>query len=415
MQTGTALNLKNDLTTNISDKKLLITVVFLCIGYFIDFYDLTVFHATYVAAFRDLFGIFDTAELQKLFLKMSSCYTLGIVLGAILFGVLGDKFGRLVTIRFSIAIYSFSMIASVMTHSILFFTILRFLSGVGLATEFATSSVILSELFPSNKNAKYMGLLYTCGILGGMTATYLSPISWRFVYVFGGVAGVVIYILRKQMLESTLFLQLEKCIVKGNVFLLFNSWQNIIKISRLFIMNLTFSIILSIIFILPRFMPIKQDLLILNKTLLAGFFIGNLLSTFFASYIVRIFKNYKTYLFMNILFFILFIPLFQYVTEDYFLLYSIALGLLGGGAPTVWMQIVVRSYGTNQRNTAANTLFAIGRLFAIVMNVLIVWWLKAPEKFATNVTYLTFIVGTLVIISLIFTKNSYYKDMKYTE
>jgi putative MFS transporter len=414
MQTNTYLGFKHHIH-NLSRSKLIITVIFLCIGYFIDFYDLTVFHATYIASFRDLFGIYDNLEVQKLFLQISSVYTFGIVVGAILFGVLGDRFGRVTIIRLSIAIYSFAMIATVMTKSILVFTILRFLSGMGLAIEFATSAVILSELFPSDKNAKYTALLYTCGILGGVSATYLSPISWRLVYLFGGVAGIIIYIFRKKMIESTLFLELEKTIIKGDLFLLINSWQNIIKLFRLFIINITFSMILSIIFILPRFMPIKDDLLVLNQKLLAGFFIGNLLSTLLSSYFVRLFKSYKVFLIINTILFILFIPIFKYVTENYFILYSILIGLLSGGAPTVWIQIVVKSYGTNQRNTAANVLFAMSRVSSIIINMFILYLLRTPENFAINIFYLTILVGILVIISLIFTENNYSKIMNYIE
>lgn len=413
MQMNTSLNIRNCI--DISRKKLIITVVFLCIGYFIDFYDLTVFHATYVASFRDLFGIHDTLEVQKLFLQMSSVYNFGIVVGAILFGVLGDKFGRARIIRFSIAIYSFAMIASVITKSVLIFMILRFLSGIGLATEFATSSVILSELFTSDKAAKYTALLYICGILGGMMATYLSPVSWRFVYIFGGIAGIIIYIFRNKMIESTLFLELEKNIIKGNLLLLINSWHNVIKLIRLFIINITFSVILSIIFIFPKFMPIKQDLLVLNQHLLAGFFIGNLLSTLLSSYVVRFFKSYKLFLAINTILFILLIPLFTYVTEDYFMLYSILVGFIAGGGPTVWIQIVVKSYGTNQRNTASNILFALGRLCSIVINMLTLYLLKTPENFAINIFYLTSGVGILVLISLLFTKNNYFQEMNYVE
>jgi hypothetical protein len=217
------------------------------------------------------------------------------------------------------------------------------------------------------------------------------------------------------MLESTLFLELESNISRGNIILLFNSWGKLIKLIRLSLINLTFSVILSIIFIFPRFMHIKQDILVLNKILLSGFFIGNLISAFLSSYIVRLFRNYKVFLFINTTLFILLVPLFQYVTEEYFSLYALSLGLLGGGAPIIWIQIVTRSYGTNQRSTASNTMFAIGRVFAIMMNFLIVWWLQTPDLFIRNVLYFTYIVGFLVIISLIFTKNNYSRDICFTE
>ncbi|MFN7094911.1 MAG: MFS transporter, partial [Burkholderiales bacterium] len=138
MQTGTSsLNL---------DKKYSLTLILLCIGYFIDFYDLTIFSAGYTNIIRDLFSVTDTEQIQLLYLKITNFYTAGIIIGSIIFGILGDKFGRITVVRYSILLYSLSIIASTFTHSLSLFIFLRFLAGAGLAAEFGTSSVLISEL-----------------------------------------------------------------------------------------------------------------------------------------------------------------------------------------------------------------------------------------------------------------------------
>ncbi|MFN8770459.1 MAG: MFS transporter [Neisseriaceae bacterium] len=397
------------------NKKYTITIILLCIGYFIDFYDLTIFSASYVSVFRDLFHINDINQIQRLYLNISSIYTAGIFCGAILFGILGDKMGRTAMIRFSILIYSIAMIASVFATSIPLFTFLRFISGVGLATEFATSSVLINELLPTRKASYYSSFLYFCGVLGGITATYLGVVSWKLMYLFGGFAGIAVYILRKKIFESSIFLNLDSNISKGNILQIFTNWQNTLKFIRLLILIVPFNFLIVIMFIYPRFMDIHDDLAILTRELLTGFFIGNLISTIACNFVVTKFKDFRSFLLLNTLVFAIIMPVYAYVNKEFYLLYAVVLGLLGGGLPTIWIQVVVRSYGTNIRSTASNALFATGRLTAILFNSLISGWLLIPQNFKFNVIYTVAIIVILVLIAIFTTKNNYDKNMEYIE
>lgn len=412
METGTSLA-NNNLSSD--NKKYTITIILLCIGYFIDFYDLTIFSASYVSVFRDLFQIQDSTEIQSLYLKISSIYTAGIFFGAVLFGILGDKLGRTIIIRYSILIYSIAMIASVFTTSIPVFTFFRFISGVGLATEFATSSVLIHELLSTKKASFYNSLLYFCGILGGVTATYLGIVSWQIMYLFGGIAGIIIYLLRKKIYESLAFLKLAPEIVKGNVLHIFNSWSKILRFVRLLLLIVPFNFLIVIMFIYPRFMPINGDLAILTRDLLTGFFIGNLVSTVTCNLVINKFKDFRIFLLFNIIVFALVMPLYLFVNKDFYWLYAIVLGLLGGGLPTVWIQVVVKSYGTNMRNTASNALFATGRLTAILFNLLVGSWLLIPQRFYLYMLCTIVIITVLVMVAIFTTPNNYNKSMEYVE
>jgi MFS family permease len=412
--------MKTDTQANLSDsfysqKKYTATVILLCIGYFIDFYDLTIFSASYVNVFRDLFHIYDITEIQKLYLHISSIYTAGIFVGAILFGVLGDKFGRILIIRYSILIYSIAMIASVFSHSIELFTLLRFICGVGLATEFATSSVLINELFVDKKASQFTSFLYFCGVLGGMTATYIGWLSWQVMYLFGGVAGIIIYLLRKNIYESLIYLNMNKQVGKGQLLQLINNFPKLIKFIRLWLLIVPFNFLIVIMFMLPRFMPINDDLAQLVKVLLIGFFIGNLISSIACNYVVNWFKDFRQFLWFHLVLFVLLIPSYVIIAKNYYFLYAIGLGLLGGGPVAVWIQVVVRSYGANIRSTASNSLFAAGRASAIVFNLLIVNWLYSPKIFQAQVIGLTIIVAGLFLLALLFTANNYNTNMEYLE
>lgn len=99
-------------TDTMHRQRIVFTIFLLCFGYYIDFYDLTIFSACYTNVIKDLFHIYDPIETQRLYLTISNYYTIGIILGAITFGILGDKFGRSYIIRYSILIYSVAIIIS---------------------------------------------------------------------------------------------------------------------------------------------------------------------------------------------------------------------------------------------------------------------------------------------------------------
>ncbi|HLX55287.1 MAG TPA: MFS transporter [Aquella sp.] len=397
------------MTTGISKPTNLgFTIFLLYCGYFVDFYDLTIFSTCYNRVIQDLFQIHNTIEIQSLFLTITNVFTAGIVIGAITFGVLGDKFGRSYVIRYSMLVYSIAIILSVFAKSIILFTILRFITGFGLATGFATSSILLAELLSPRQAAISTKWLYFSGILGGMTAVFINKqFSWQLVFLCGGFGGVLIFMLRKNILESLVFKSLMPTINRGNFFKLFANKAQIIKLIKLFILTVPFNFVISVMFILPNFMPISLKLGSAIQILLTGFFLGNLISTFATSYIINYFRDYRVYCWLNIILFILVLPLFRFISNDFFFIYCLFIGLLGGGIPTVCVQIINKSYPTEIRNTASNTLFAMGRSSSIVFNLLCQIWIINKNLFIYSITTCVFVIASLVIIALLNTKNNY--------
>ena len=396
-------------------KQYSLTIMLLCVGYYIDFYDLTIFSASYTNIIKDLFHIYDSTQIQLLYLKITNFNYVGIIVGGVLFGILGDKFGRTTVIRYSILLYSIAIIASCFTHSIWLFTFLRFLSGAGLATEFATSSVLISEMLPRNLAVKSTAWLYFCGILGGMTATFLSMLSWKTMFLFGGFGGLALYIIRKQLFESPLFLNLPQHIEKGNPWHMFRNLSGLKKTLRLAILITPFYFTISVMFILPNYMELNTDVSALIHTLLIGFFIGNLFSTLVCNYWVNKVQDFRWFFIVNSIIFTLVLILFKHVSQIWFFAYCLLLGLLGGGLPSVWIQLIAKSYGTNQRNTATNTLYVIGRGSGIGFNLLISIWLINPKDFSFYCIITTIIVAVLSIIATLNTGNVYKKEIDYVD
>ncbi|MDQ5921994.1 MAG: hypothetical protein QG673_2053 [Pseudomonadota bacterium] len=404
MQTGT-----------INHKQYTLTIILLCVGYFIDFYDLTIFSASYTNIIQGLFNIYDPTAIQLLYLKITNYNTAGIIIGGLFFGILGDKLGRTTIIRYSILLYSIAIIASCFTTSITLFSILRFLAGAGLAAEFATSSVLISEMLPRDIAAKSTAWLYFCGILGGMTATFLSMISWKVMFLCGGGGGLALFVVRKNLFESPLFLHLPPHISKGNPWRMFSNRVNLLKTLRLTALILPFYFLISVMFILPNFMQINSDLSDLIHTLLIGFFTGNLISTLLYNYYVVKVEDFQKFFVLNSMLFLIILISFSLINQVWFFTYTLALGILGGGLPSIWIQVVAKSYGTNQRNTAANTLYIIGRGSGIGFNLLIASWLTNANNFNYYCIITTIIIATLSIVASIGMNNVYKVNTDYLD
>ena len=388
------------------------TLLLLCIGYFIDFYDLTIFSVSYNEIIVSLFNIKDINQIQSLFLMFTNFHTAGIIAGGIFFGVLGDKFGRAGMIKYSILIYSIAIIGGCYTHSLALFAFLRFLTGFGLATEYATSSVLIAELFAYNASNIAVGLLYLSGIFGGITATFLSGISWKIMFICGGIGGLVLYAMRGNLNESPLFQNIANT-PKGNLVYLLNNSNNLWKMFSLAVLILPFYFVVSVMLIMPRFMNLQMALSESIYKLLLGFFVGNILSTLIAVVFVKIVKDFRPYLFGNTLLFVILLLFARFIGYQQFTIYSLLIGCIGGGLPTLWIQIVAKNYGTNQRNTATNVIYIIGRASMIAFNIGISYFMNIESSFWSFVGWSTGLIALFNIIVILRSRNVYATDMDY--
>src|SRR5215831_1142641 len=191
------------------------------LGFFVDVYDLL------------LFNIIRKPSLQSLGLRGDDILTagenilsiqmIGILLGGIIWGTLGDKKGRKSVLFGSILLYSIATIANGMATNITQYTILRFIAGLGLAGELGASITLTSEILPKEKRGIAAAIIATTGVFGTVTAYFVNQWfhDWRLCYYIGGALGLLLLLLRIGFLESSLFDEVKKTnIVRGN-FLMF--------------------------------------------------------------------------------------------------------------------------------------------------------------------------------------------------
>src|SRR5215471_2110465 len=190
-----------------------LSVIVSALGFFVDVYDLL------------LFGIIRKPSLSELGLSADQILTegefllsiqmIGLLVGGIVWGILGDKKGRLSVLFGSILLYSLANILNGMVHNTTQYAVLRFIAGVGLAGELGAGITLVSELLPKEKRGIAAAMVASFGILGAVTAFFMKEFfSWRTCYYVGGGLGIVLLLMRVSVYESGLYNKVKRMNVR---------------------------------------------------------------------------------------------------------------------------------------------------------------------------------------------------------
>jgi MFS family permease len=170
-------------------------------------------------------------QLLDVGLQLQNWQLFGMLVGGILMGILADKKGRLSILFASIFIYSLANILNAFVTDVTQYTILRFITGVGLAGELGVGITLVSENVPKNQRTIATMIISAFGLLGGAVAAMVaSKMDWQTSYIVGGTMGLLLLVFRYSVKESTLFEGLkEKSISKGNFLQLITQKESLKK------------------------------------------------------------------------------------------------------------------------------------------------------------------------------------------
>lgn len=392
------------------------TIFLLCLSYALDYYNLTIFSISYRDIAQSVFGLTDTGEIEKMRISVNNWQNLGVVLGSFIFGPLGDKWGRVSVLKFSIFIYSVATFLGIFTDNLTIFTALRFICGVGLACEFSISSVLITELAPAKRANWYSTMLYASGIAGGLLASVLGFSSWKLLFYIGSLGGLAILLLRSQLRESKIFLNFSKTQSqnKSGQFRLLLKPKNLILTLKFFSLNIGFHLLISYIFLYPSHMPIELSPKIAVKMLLMYFFIGGIIGTAIAGYYVNRKKKYTPYLIASSLISIPICAVFPWINQSLFAPYCLILGMIAGGYPVASIQLVTRSYGANIRSTASNVIFGLGRSTNVLINIVLAS-LLSYSGLSLIMIWSAVVVFSICTLIMLKTKDTYASSVDYLE
>ena len=212
------INLKRDVLN--------LTVIVSALGYFVDIYDLVLFSIVRVASLRDL-GVPD-ADLLPVGVRLLNMQMSGMLIGGIVWGILGDKLGRVSVLFGSILMYSLANIANGMITSVDAYAWLRLVAGIGLAGELGAAITLVSESLPKESRGIGTSVVAGVGVSGALLAATIGKhFPWQFAYIAGGSLGLLLLILRVKMLESGMFSQMrdDSDVSRGDITMLFTNLE----------------------------------------------------------------------------------------------------------------------------------------------------------------------------------------------
>lgn len=397
---------------------LTIPVIVASLGYFVDIYDLILFSIVRIPSLKSI-GL-DGAELIDKGVFLLNMQMAGMLLGGILWGILGDKKGRVRILFGSILLYSFANIANGFVHSMESYAIWRFIAGIGLAGELGAGVTLVLETLPGNLRGYGTMVIATVGVAGAILANFISKgFDWRMAYFIGGGLGMLLLILRIGVFESGMYRQIEdRDISKGNFFCLFTDRRRFFKYAKSILIGLPqwFSVGILITFS-PEFAkamnisePVKAGEAVMFCYL--GYVFGDFASGLMSQYLK---SRKKAVLLFMVLFCIIIAVYFMLhnVSASTFYLVSVLLGF-AGGYWAVFITIAAEQFGTNLRATVASTApnFIRGMVIPITLSFQVARNYFGILKGGALIGAICLIISFLALYRL---EETFAKDLDYIE
>ncbi|TGD78402.1 MFS transporter [Hymenobacter wooponensis] len=349
-------------------------VVVAALGYFVDIYDLILFSIVRVKSLNDL-GITakDAVTTQGLFLINMQMG--GMLLGGILWGILGDKRGRLSVLFGSILIYSLANIANGFVQTLDQYAWLRLIAGIGLAGELGAGITLVSETLPKEKRGYGTMIVATVGVSGAMLAYWVGErFGWRNAYFVGGGLGLALLALRVGVYESGMFEQAKKSQVeRGNFFALFTNGPRLVRYLKCLLIGVPLWFVVGILITLA---PEFGEALGLTGPVTAGLgvfwcYFGLVFGDFISGSLSQLLRSRTRALQLFLAFCAVMVGVYLFAlrgaspTAFYTVCFILGISV---GFWALFVTVAAEQFGTNLRATVATTApnFARGSVVALV-------------------------------------------------
>jgi MFS transporter, putative metabolite:H+ symporter len=405
-------------TASGSHRNVIFIVIVASLGYFVDIYDLVIFSIVRIQSFHDI-GIPDTQ------MRTGGEYVLnmqmgGLLLGGIIWGIIGDKFGRIKVLFGSILLYSFANMTNAYVTNINSYATVRFLAGVGLAGELGAGITLVSESMHKNKRGYGTMMVAVVGVLGAIAAFYVAKhFAWRNAYLVGGGIGILLLALRVGTFESGLYKNVtNKKIVKGKFSMLFSNRERFLRYLYCLLIGLPIWFVVGI-FVTQA--PEFGKALGAPETLSAGVgimftYIGISLGDLFAGLLAQMTKSRKLAVFIFQIMIIVSSVWYLSstgITQQKFHWLAFFMGLAVGYWAT-FVTISSEQFGTNLRATVTTTApnFVRG---ALIPSTFLFEFFVHRYNIITAGYIMIFLLSAIAIFALTQLKESFNKDLNYLE
>lgn len=397
-------------------------VIVAALGYFVDIYDLLLFGIVRVPSLVDL-GLNPDVS-GSLIMKFQM---FGLLLGGILWGVLGDKKGRLSVLFGSIIVYSLANIACgflpqfPIDDKTTVYALLRFIAGIGLAGELGAGITLVSESLPKELRAIGTSIVAGFGLMGAVVAQLSVELagSWTTAYFIGGTLGLLLLFLRVGVVESGIYKDIEKeaTVAKGNFLSFFTNGERLIRYLKCIAIGLPTWFCIGILAVMAnQFAPalgIKN--IVPGKAIMWGY-VGISIGDFASGFISHALRSRKKAILYMMLFTIVGVVLLLYGgtnTENMYYFYCAWLGL-GTGYWAMFVTVAAEQFGTNIRSTATTTIPNMVRGLVPLMLIGFEFF-KEDNGVIISASIIGFIAFVLGIYSTLTVKETHNKDLDFIE
>jgi len=402
-----------------------VAVVVAALGYFVDIYDLLLFTIVRKPSLQALGVNFqDTQMVLSASSKVINWQMFGLLIGGIVWGIMGDKKGRLSVLFGSIILYSVANFITGYVQTTDQYAYARFVAGIGLAGELGAGITLVSELLPKTKRGIGTSLVAGIGLFGAVFAyfTYQFTEDWRLCYKIGGGLGVSLLFLRISVAESGMFRHVkQQGVSRGNLLAFFTNGRRFKKYILAILIGLpTWFVIGVMVNLSDQFAKAFYD----NNHIDSGraimyayaaIAIGDIMIGFVSQY----FQSRKKALYLFYAFTIISgIFFFSGVIKTDAMMY-VTCAFLGfsTGFWAIFVTMGAEQFGTNLRATAATTIPNMVRGALPLINML---FLNIFQKsFHFNIIKSGVITGVVVmlvtLVAAYYTEETFHKDLNYTE
>ncbi len=397
-------------------------VIIASLGYFVDIYDLLLFGIVRIPSLNDLHLDVDKVGTMIINFQMT-----GMIIGGILWGVLGDKKGRLSVLFGSILVYSLANIACGLLPYINFgdtamiYAWLRFIAGVGLAGELGAGITLVSETLPKELRAIGCSIVAGFGVLGAVVAHFTVELSgsWSTAYLIGGGLGLVLLVLRISVAESGMYKSVKENskIKRGNFLSFFTNKTLFIKYLKCILIGVPIWYCIGIlVFMANQFAP-EMGIAKIDpaKAILWTYFFASV-GDFASGFISHLLHSRKKTILYMMLMTALGVGLLLFggtKSENTYYFFCGWLGL-GTGFWAMFVTLAAEQFGTNLRSTAATS---IPNMVRGTVPLLLIGFdqLKVTQSVISAAAIVGAVVFILGIYSVLTISETHNKHMDFVE
>lgn len=412
-----------------------IIVIVAALGYFVDIYDLILFQVIKTPSLQAL-GL-TGQELTDAGLTLMNWQMIGMLIGGIVWGVLGDKKGRVSVLFGSILMYSLANIANAFVHDLTTYAVLRLVAGIGLAGELGAGITLVSETMTQRHRGYGTMIVVSFGVLGAVAANLVALndawfaevfyqttgkqfAGWQIAYIIGGVLGILLLIMRMGAYESHMYVSLETDkVVRGSFLSIFKTGERLMRYVYCIAIGIPIWYMIGVLIALARDISAAKGLGdVVTGNAVMYFYLGTAFGDFLSGYMSQVFRSRKKIVLFYLLVTVIAVPYYLYnrVTDPSVFYWICAFLGFAAGYWAVFVTIASEQFGTNIRSTVTTTVPNFVRGSLVLLTLLLTFLQKSLH---IEIITACLIVG-IVSVSIAFwalskLKETYHKDLNYTE